>query len=109
MRASDVKPMLAETREEPFSKPGWIFELKLDGWRVIAAREDGKATLYSRNGHDLTASFPETGQGAGSHALRRAGPRRRGDLPRRGGPAQLPAAPAAGPAERAARRAPAPR
>ena len=55
----DVKPMLAETREEPFSRPGWIFELKIDGWRVIAARENGAAKLFSRNGHDLSATFPE--------------------------------------------------
>ena len=26
-----------------FSKPGWIFELKYDGYRVLAAREDGAA------------------------------------------------------------------
>ena len=59
VRGRDVKPMLAEIREEPFSRDGWIFELKIDGWRVIAAREGGAAKLYSRNGHDLTATFPE--------------------------------------------------
>src|SRR5213079_731747 len=38
----EAEPMLAETREQPFSKPGWLFELKLDGYRVRAAREEAK-------------------------------------------------------------------
>src|SRR2546425_159922 len=29
-----AEPMLAETREQPFSKPGWLFELNLDGYDV---------------------------------------------------------------------------
>src|SRR3989454_6309424 len=33
VRAEDVAPMLAETREEPFSRAGWVFEVKLDGYR----------------------------------------------------------------------------
>src|SRR5713101_2543554 len=37
-----AEPMLAETREQPFSKPGWLFELKLDGYRIRAARDDGE-------------------------------------------------------------------
>ena len=57
--AKDVPPMLAETREQPFSKTGWVFELKLDGYRVRAAREHGEARILSRNGNDLTALFPE--------------------------------------------------
>ncbi|HTP29504.1 MAG TPA: DNA polymerase ligase N-terminal domain-containing protein, partial [Anaeromyxobacteraceae bacterium] len=59
VRVADTELMLAETREEPFSKAGWLFELKLDGYRVRAAREDGEAKLVSRKGHDLTAAFPE--------------------------------------------------
>jgi bifunctional non-homologous end joining protein LigD len=59
VRAKDVKPMLAETREAPFSREEWIFELKLDGYRIIAERSGGEAKLWSRNGHDLTATFPE--------------------------------------------------
>jgi bifunctional non-homologous end joining protein LigD len=54
-----AEPMLAETREQPFSKPGWLFELKLDGYRIRAAREDGEARLVTRKGHDLAAAFPE--------------------------------------------------
>ena len=59
VRAEDVPPMLAETREEPFSRAGWLFEVKLDGYRMRIAREDGKARLITRNGNDYTAAFPE--------------------------------------------------
>src|SRR3989454_326987 len=56
---AEAEPMLAETREQPFSKPGWLFELKLDGYRVRAARQAGEAGLVTRNGHDIAAAFPE--------------------------------------------------
>src|SRR3989454_10405594 len=59
VRVEDTALMLAETREQPFSKAGWLFELKLDGYRLRAAREAGEAKLISRNGHDLTAGVPE--------------------------------------------------
>src|SRR6266540_3638608 len=59
VRVADTQLMLAETREEPFSKAGWMFELKLDGYRLRAARENGAAKLVSRKGHDMTAAFPE--------------------------------------------------
>jgi bifunctional non-homologous end joining protein LigD len=51
--------MLAETAERPFSRPGWLFELKLDGYRVLAGKERDDAKLITRNGHDCGASFPE--------------------------------------------------
>jgi bifunctional non-homologous end joining protein LigD len=56
---SRAKVMLAETSREPFSKPGWLFELKYDGYRLIAGCEAGTAVLRSRAGNDLTATFPE--------------------------------------------------
>ncbi|NND60433.1 MAG: DNA ligase D [Gammaproteobacteria bacterium] len=56
--AAAVKPMLAKAAE-PFSDPAWVYEIKYDGYRLIASHEPGRARLYSRNGHDLTASFPE--------------------------------------------------
>src|SRR2546421_563399 len=58
----EAEPMLAETREQPFSKSGWLFELKLDGYRVRAAREGGDARLVTRNGHDIAPAFPEIGR-----------------------------------------------
>jgi bifunctional non-homologous end joining protein LigD len=57
--ATEVKPMLADTREKPFSKPGWIFEIKYDGYRMIAGLDQGEASLTTRNGHDATHAFPE--------------------------------------------------
>jgi bifunctional non-homologous end joining protein LigD len=57
--AAECEPMLAETREEPFAKPGWLFEVKLDGYRMRIARQDGEPKLLTRNGRDATAAFPE--------------------------------------------------
>ena len=57
--ASEVQVMLAETAEEPFSRAGWVFEAKLDGYRLLAEGTGGTAALLSRNGNDLTATYPE--------------------------------------------------
>src|SRR5262245_13843952 len=52
--------MLAETADEPFSSPDWLFELKYDGYRLVAARRpDGSVMLRYRNGQDVTGIFPE--------------------------------------------------
>jgi len=59
---ADALPMLAESRDEPFSKPGWWFEPKLDGYRVRVAREGGEPRLITRNGHDIVGAFPEIGR-----------------------------------------------
>src|SRR5437867_3225644 len=59
VRPEEAEPMLAETRERPFTKPGWLFELKLDGYRVRATRHGGEAQLITRNGHDIAETFPE--------------------------------------------------
>jgi bifunctional non-homologous end joining protein LigD len=54
-----VKVMLAEMRDEPFSGRDWIFELKHDGFRLLAAREDGRPHLVYRHGNESTHAFPE--------------------------------------------------
>ena len=54
-----VQLMLAETADEPFTRDGWVFELKLDGYRLLASKSAGEALLLSRNGNDYTAVFPE--------------------------------------------------
>lgn len=59
VRAKDVKLVLASAEEVPFSRDGWIFELKYDGYRLLAERSGREPFLRSRSGHDLTATFPE--------------------------------------------------
>jgi bifunctional non-homologous end joining protein LigD len=59
LRVEDTELMLAEPRAEPFSKEGWVFEVKLDGYRMRAACQDGEALLYSRKGLDYAGAFPE--------------------------------------------------
>ncbi len=59
LHAADIKLMLCEPRDHAFTKEGWVFELKLDGWRLLAERRGTAVSLTSRNGHDLSASFPE--------------------------------------------------
>jgi len=54
-----VKVMLAEVAEEPFSNPAWLFELKWDGYRLLAAQEGGRVRLCYRRGNDATSFFPE--------------------------------------------------
>jgi bifunctional non-homologous end joining protein LigD len=51
--------MLAATAEKPFSSPDWIYELKYDGYRVLAARAGERPLLLLRGGGEATRSFPE--------------------------------------------------
>ncbi len=59
VEAAEVRPMLAERCDAPFSRPGWLFEIKYDGYRAIASSSSGEPRLRSRNGRDLTGRFPE--------------------------------------------------
>ncbi len=54
-----VGVMLAEPADEAFTKDGWLFELKLDGYRLIACHRMGESILRTRSGGDYTATFPE--------------------------------------------------
>lgn len=51
--------MLATEVATPFSRPGWVFEEKYDGYRVIAYKEGPRVTLVSRNGGDCGERFAD--------------------------------------------------
>ncbi|MCB7482513.1 DNA ligase D [Christiangramia sediminis] len=54
-----VKPMLATSGKAIFNDPNWIYELKWDGYRLIAHVNDGKVNIHSRNGISYNSKFPQ--------------------------------------------------
>ncbi|HEX3129254.1 MAG TPA: DNA ligase D [Thermoanaerobaculia bacterium] len=51
--------MKPETSDGPFTKKGWVFELKYDGFRILAEKMEDGARLAYRSGRDATPLFPE--------------------------------------------------
>ena len=71
---ADLQPMLLTERRNAFSDPGWSFELKFDGYRLLAEIAAGKVALKSRGGANATRWFPEVAAGlaalpGGRHVL----------------------------------------
>ena len=56
---SSLAPMLAMAGDGVRSDPDWLYEPKLDGYRVIAYINGSAVRLQSRRGIDLTPHFPE--------------------------------------------------
>jgi bifunctional non-homologous end joining protein LigD len=54
-----IEPMLAKLTRLPADDGRWAFEIKWDGVRAIARSEPGSLRLFSRNGNDITAAYPE--------------------------------------------------
>ena len=54
-----IQAMKPETTDRPFDGDGWVFELKYDGFRLLAARLGATARLAWRSGHEVTGVFPE--------------------------------------------------
>ena len=52
------EPCLPRSANEPPAGPGWIHEIKHDGFRIVAHRQGRVVRLVTRNGHDLAARFP---------------------------------------------------
>ena len=58
--APDRQPvMLATLVDGPFSAPGWFFEVKYDGVRVLAHRAGRAVDLFMRSGQVVTGRYPE--------------------------------------------------
>jgi len=57
-----ISPMLAVSGELPRHASEWAFEFKWDGIRALVAVDGGRPLALSRNGRDITASFPELRQ-----------------------------------------------
>ena len=57
--------MLATLVKEPFQRPGWVYEEKYDGYRILAYKEGRGVTLLSRNAKDRTEHFAAIARAVG--------------------------------------------
>jgi bifunctional non-homologous end joining protein LigD len=57
-RLGIIEPCLPSPAKAPPSGPGWIHEIKHDGFRILARRGLAGVRLITRNGNDFTARFP---------------------------------------------------
>jgi bifunctional non-homologous end joining protein LigD len=51
--------LLDDRKYAAFSGPDWLYEIKYDGYRVLAVFGDGQVRMKTRGGHDCTKWFPE--------------------------------------------------
>ena len=53
----DVEPMLATLADSPADVPGWLFEIKWDGFRSISYLEEHSVDIRSRNNKKFNEKF----------------------------------------------------
>src|SRR6202040_2342520 len=65
-----LAPMLAETGDAPFNRADWLWEPKLDGYRVLAFIDEHGVKLRSRRGLELSPKFPRLAAELGKQNVR---------------------------------------
>jgi bifunctional non-homologous end joining protein LigD len=55
----DARPMLATPSPSYPEGPGWAWELKWDGIRALTLVEGGELRMWTRNGNEVGARYPE--------------------------------------------------
>jgi ATP-dependent DNA ligase len=53
-----IEPCLPSPAKPPPSGPGWIHEIKHDGFRILARRDAAGVRLITRAGNDFSSRFP---------------------------------------------------
>jgi bifunctional non-homologous end joining protein LigD len=53
-----IEPCLPSPAKAPPSGPGWLHEIKHDGFRIMARRDGASVRLITCHGNDFTARFP---------------------------------------------------
>ncbi len=69
-RRLTIEPCLPRPAKEPPAGPGWIHEIKHDGFRILARRDAKGVRLFTRNGYDFMARFPKIAEAVASLAVR---------------------------------------
>jgi len=53
-----IEPCLPSPAKAPPSGPGWLHEIKHDGFRILARRDGAGVRLITRAGNDFAPRFP---------------------------------------------------
>jgi bifunctional non-homologous end joining protein LigD len=57
-RLGIIEPCLPSPAKAPPSGPGWLHEIKHDGFRILARRDSAGVRLITRAGNDFSSRFP---------------------------------------------------
>jgi hypothetical protein len=57
MKGAMLAPYSHPAKEPPVG-PNWIYEIKHDGFRILARKDANGARLFTRNGYDFADRFP---------------------------------------------------
>ena len=53
-----IRPCKPTLADRPPAGPGWLHEVKHDGFRVLARKQGERVQVWSRRGADFTDRFP---------------------------------------------------
>ena len=70
LKSGPIAPCLPRATKVPPSRPGWVHEIKHDGFRILARRDATGVRLYTRNGYNFAARFPKIVEAIGSLPVR---------------------------------------
>jgi bifunctional non-homologous end joining protein LigD len=65
-----IEPCLPSPAKAPPSGPGWIHEIKHDGFRILARRDSAGVRLITRAGNEFSHRFPFIGMAVGKLPVR---------------------------------------
>jgi bifunctional non-homologous end joining protein LigD len=65
-----IEPCLPSPAKAPPSGPGWLHEIKHDGFRILARRGGAGVRLITRAGNDFSARFPFIAMAVGKLPVR---------------------------------------
>jgi bifunctional non-homologous end joining protein LigD len=65
-----IEPCLPSPAKAPPSGPGWIHEIKHDGFRIMARRDGAAVRLITRHGNDFSSRFPFIAMAVGKLPVR---------------------------------------
>jgi bifunctional non-homologous end joining protein LigD len=70
--ASFIDPCLPANGDQPPSAPGWVHEIKHDGFRLQIHVRDRRARLFTMTGLDWTERYPQIAEDAARLSVRHA-------------------------------------